>query len=75
MQLSRTIIRERLNWLGHLLRMKDDIWTNIVLASQPSRVKWKSGRPQMGSEVCVDPQTAWCNNELLLAVHFNELAT
>ena len=34
--LSRTIMKERLRWLGHVLRMKDDRLPMIVLFGQPS---------------------------------------
>ena len=44
--LSRAIMKERLWWLGHVLRMKDDILPKIVLFGQPSRVK----RPRLGWE-------------------------
>jgi hypothetical protein len=47
-QLSRTIMRERLRWLGHVLRMKDDRLPNIVLVGQPSRAKRKAGYVRLG---------------------------
>ena len=54
--LSRAIMREGLRWLGHFLRMKDDIFLRmkddrlpkIILFDQPFRVKQKAGRPQFG---------------------------
>jgi len=46
--LSRDIMKERLRWLGHDLRMKDDRLTKIVLFGQPSGAKWKVGLPRLG---------------------------
>ena len=46
--LSRAIIKERLRWLGHVLRMKDDRLPKIVLFGQLSRAKPKAGRPRLG---------------------------
>ena len=43
-------MRERLRWLGHVLRMKDDRLSNIVLIGQTSSAKWKAGRPWLGWE-------------------------
>jgi hypothetical protein len=40
--LSNAIIRVRLRWLWHLLRMKDDRLPKIVLFGQPSRAKQSS---------------------------------
>ena len=37
--LSRAITKERLRWLGHVVRMKDDRLPKIVLFAQPSRAK------------------------------------
>ena len=37
-------MRERLRWLGHVLRMKNDILPKIVLFGQLSRAKRKAGR-------------------------------
>jgi hypothetical protein len=45
--LSRAIIRERLRWLGHVLRMKDDRLPKIVLFGQPSRAKRKAAPPRL----------------------------
>ena len=46
-QLSRAITRERLKWLGHVLRMKDGRLPKIVLFGQPSRAKRKVGHPRL----------------------------
>jgi hypothetical protein len=43
-------MKERLRWLGHIVQMKDDRLPKIVLFSQPSRAKWKAGRPRLGWE-------------------------
>jgi hypothetical protein len=43
-------MKERLRWLGHVLRMKYDRFLKIVLFSQPSRAKRKAGRPLLGWE-------------------------
>ena len=48
--LSRVIMKERLRWLGHVLRMRDDRLPKIVLFGQPSRAKRKAGRPRLGWE-------------------------
>ena len=48
--LSRAIMKERLRWLGHVLRMKEDILPNIVLFGQPSGATRKAGRPCLGWE-------------------------
>ena len=48
--LSRAIIKERLRWLGHVLRMKDDRLPKIVLFGQPSGATRKAGRPCLGWE-------------------------
>ena len=48
--LSRSIMKERLRWLGHVVRMKDDRLPKIVLFGQPSRAKRKAGRPRLGWE-------------------------
>ena len=47
---SRAIMKERLRWLGHVLRIKSDRLPKIVLFSQPSRARWKAGRPCLGWE-------------------------
>ena len=39
---------ERLRWLGHVLRMKDDRLTKIVHFGQPFRAKRKGGRQRLG---------------------------
>jgi hypothetical protein len=46
--LSRVIMKERLRWLGHVVRKKDDILPKIVFFGQPSRAKRKAGRPRLG---------------------------
>jgi hypothetical protein len=48
--LSRATMREKLRWLGHVLRTKDDILPKIVPFGQPSRAKRKAGRPWLGIE-------------------------
>jgi hypothetical protein len=48
--LSRAIMRERMRWLGQVLRMKDDKLPKIVLFGQTFRAKRKSGRPWLGWE-------------------------
>ena len=45
--LSTAIIRETLRCLRHVLRMKDSRLPKIGLVGQPSRSKWKAGRPRM----------------------------
>ena len=45
---SRAIMKERLRWLGNVLRMKDDRLPKIVLFGQPSRAKQRAGRPHLG---------------------------
>ena len=46
--LSGAIMKERLRWLGHVLRMKDDRLPKIVLFGQPSGATRKAGRPRLG---------------------------
>ena len=48
--LSRAIMKERLRWLGHVLRMKDDRLPNIVHFGQPSEATRKAGRLWLGWE-------------------------
>ena len=48
--LSRAIMKERLSWLGQVLRMKDDRLPKIVLFGQPSGATRKEGRPCLGWE-------------------------
>ena len=43
-------MKERLRWLGHVLRMKDDRLPKIVLFGQPSGATRKAGRPFLGWE-------------------------
>ena len=43
-------MKERLRWLGHVVRMKDDRLPKTVLFTQPSRAKRKAGRPHLGWE-------------------------
>ena len=45
--LSRAIMKERLRWLGHVLRMKDDRLPKIFLSGHPSGAKRKAGRPRL----------------------------
>ena len=47
---SRAIMKERLRWLGHVLRMKDDRLQKIVLFGQPSGATRKAVRPCLGWE-------------------------
>ena len=49
--LSRAIIRERLRFLGYVLRMKNDILPKIVLVGQPSKATRKARRPRLGWEI------------------------
>ena len=46
----RSIRKERLRWIGHILRMKDDRLSKIVLFGHPSGAKRKAGRPRLGWE-------------------------
>ena len=46
--LSKAIMRGRLGWLGHVLRMKDDSLPAIVLFGQPSRIKRKTRCHRLG---------------------------
>ena len=46
--LSRALMKDRLRWLGHVLRMKDVRLPKIVLFGKPSRGKRKAGRPRLG---------------------------
>ena len=48
--LSGAIMKERLRWLGHVLRMKDDRLRKIVLFGQLSRATRKADRPCLGRE-------------------------
>ena len=43
-------MKERLRWLGHVLRMKDDRLPKILLFGQPSWATRKAGRPCLGWE-------------------------
>ena len=43
-------MKERLRWLGHVLRMKDDRLPKIALFGQPFRASRKSSRPRVGWE-------------------------
>ena len=45
-------MKERLRWLGHVLRMKDDRLPKIVLFGQPSGATQKAGRPCLGLGGC-----------------------
>ena len=51
--LSRAIVKERLRWLGQVLRMKDDRLPKIVLFGQPL-AKLKVGRPRQVWEVVIN---------------------
>ena len=48
--LSRARMKERLRWLGQILRMKDERLPNIVLFGQPSGAIRKAGHPRLGWE-------------------------
>ena len=52
--LSSAIMKERLIWLVHVLRMKDDRLRKIVLFGQPSRAKRKAGRHRLGWEAVIE---------------------
>ena len=43
-------MKERLRWPGHVLRLKGDRLSKIVLFSQPSGGTRKAGRPCLGWE-------------------------
>ena len=45
-----SIVKERLRWLWHVLRIKDDRFPEMFLFGQPSRAKRKAGRPRLGRE-------------------------
>ncbi|XP_065564601.1 uncharacterized protein LOC136029945 [Artemia franciscana] len=47
--LSGSIMKERLRWLGHVLRMKDERLPKIVLFGHPSGATRKAGRSRPGS--------------------------
>ena len=58
------MMKERLRWLGYLLRMKDDRLPKIVLFSQQSGAKRKAGLPHLGWEDVInkdlkDMRTSW----------------
>ena len=64
MPFSRAIMKERLRWLGHVLRMRDDRLQKIVLFGQPSGATRKAGRPCLGWEEVInkdlkDMGTSW----------------
>ena len=46
-------MKERLRWLGHVLRMKDERFPKIALFGQPSRAKRKAGRPRLEWEYVI----------------------
>ena len=48
--LSRAIMKERLGWLGHIVRRKDNRLPKIVFFGQSFRTKRKAGRPLLGWE-------------------------
>jgi len=43
-------MKERLRWLGYVLRMKDNRLSKIVAFDQPLRAKQEAGRPWLGWE-------------------------
>ena len=43
-------MKERLRWLGHILRTKGDRLPKIVPFGQPSGATRKTGRPRLGWE-------------------------
>ena len=43
-------MKERLRFLGHVLRMKNDRLLKIILFCQPSGATQKAGRPRLGWE-------------------------
>ena len=62
--ISRAIMRKRLSWLWHVLRMKDDGLPKIVLFGQPSVAQRKAGRSRLGWEAVVKKElremgTSW----------------
>ena len=62
--LSGSIMKERLRWLGHVLRMKDERLPKIVLFGQPFGATRKTGRPCLGWEDVIDKdlkeiRTSW----------------
>ena len=55
-QISRAIMKERLRWLGHVLRIKDDRLPKVVLFYHPSEAKRKTGRPRLGWEDVINKE-------------------
>ena len=53
MPLSRAMMKKRLRWLGHVVRMKDDRLPKIALFGQSSRAKRKVGCPRLGWEAVI----------------------
>jgi len=51
-RITGAIIRGRLRWLGHVLRMKDDRLPKVFLFTSPSKAKRKVGHPRLGLERC-----------------------
>jgi len=45
------LMREKLRWLGHVLRMNDDRLPKIILFGQPSRAKQKADSPGLGRRI------------------------
>ena len=57
-------MRERLRWLGHALRMKDDRLQKIFLYGQPPRTEQKASSPHLGWEDVIkkdlmEMETSW----------------
>ena len=57
-------MKERLRWLGHILRKKDDRLLKIILFGQPSGAKRKAGCPRLGWENVINKdvkemRTSW----------------
>ena len=50
---SKAVMREKLRWQGHVLRMKDNGLPKIVLFGQPSRAKRSASRPRLGPEYVI----------------------
>ena len=61
---SRATMKERLKWLCHVLRMKNDRLPKIILFGQPSGAARKAVRPRLGWEDFInkdsrDLETSW----------------
>ena len=46
-------MRERLGWLGYVLRIKDDVLPRTAIFGQPSGAKWKTSRRCLRWEVVI----------------------